>query len=480
MYFIVEGHSFVYDVQTIIQVFYPNEKYAIVTEIGEGITVLSRIQAENCYAAVFESGKKVVEKSLEIYDNNVKALKRLIKLTICDCLSRLTGMRPSWGIITGIRPAKSVHSLWREGISDEQIKARLVDRFLALPKKAALAIEIAKAEANVFRTSPKNSISFYAGIPFCPTTCLYCSFASYPIEKNRAKVDSYIDALMKELLFCKQYAEGRYLESFYIGGGTPTSLNSLQLERLLYFINDNFDIQNIKEFTVEAGRPDTITKEKLAILKKYGATRISVNPQTMNDKTLQLIGRRHSVLEFVNAYELARSEGFDNINIDVILGLPDETVDDVKYTMERISRLNPNAITVHTLAIKRASELKQSLAFQNIAKLSVMEEMLLEASEACRNMGLLPYYMYRQKNSEGNFENVGYAKPGYECVYNVQIMCERQNIIATGAGASTKIVTHIDGEDEFRIERVFNVKNVDEYINRIDEMLDRKRKGVLL
>lgn len=479
MDFIVEGHNYKYEVQTIIQVFYPNENYTALDKPSEnGITILSRMRTEHdvCYAAVFDSGEKVLEKSLQIYDNNEKERKRLIKLSIYYCLAKFTGIKPFWGIMTGIRPAKRIYELRQKGFTDDQARQILIDKFLVNPQKADLSIEVAKAEAAILDKNDGSSISIYAGIPFCPTRCSYCSFAAYSIEKYKDKVYLYIDTLMKELEFVRRYSDRKYVESFYIGGGTPTSLNDAQLERLLACADANFDIKNIKEYTVEAGRPDTITKEKLRLLKKYGVNRISINPQTMNERTLKTIGRNHTVEQFLYAYKMAVVEGFENINIDLILGLPNETLDDVKNTMDAIMQINPVSITIHTLAIKRASELKGIMSDISFASAEDTENMINMSSGVCKEMGLKPYYMYRQKNSSGNFENVGYAKKGFECIYNVQIMGERQTIIAAGAGAATKTVCL----EENRIERVFNVKNVDEYINRIDEMLERKRKGVII
>jgi oxygen-independent coproporphyrinogen-3 oxidase len=484
MNFILEGHQDTYEVQTIIQVFYPNENYAVLDAPSEyGVTVLSRVTMDEniCYAAVFESGEKVLEKSLQIYDNNVKELKRAIKLSIYDCLLRFTRIRPFWGILTGIRPSKTIREYLLQGCTEVQAKQKMTERFLVCPQKAALSLAVAQSEAAVLNTNDGSSVAVYTGIPFCPTRCSYCSFAAYAISEyqSRGRVDLYIDTLIKELKFIKRYTDQKYLESFYIGGGTPTALNDAQLERLLAAVAENFNIYNTKEFSVEAGRPDTITREKLKLLRKYGVSRISINPQTMQERTLKTIGRAHTVAQFLSAYQLAREEGLENINIDLILGLPGETAADVNHTMTEIEKLCPVSVTVHTLAIKRASELKRMIPENDryrIASADEMEQMLEISSSVCRTMGLKPYYMYRQKNSSGNFENVGYAKKGFECVYNVQIMGERQTIIAAGAGAVSKIVSLAEN----RIERVFNVKNVDEYITRIDEMLDRKQKGVIL
>ena len=481
MNYILEGHSYRNDVQTMIQVFYPNESYGQLDapeQAGSEPVVLSRMQiAEGlCVAAVFESGRIVAEKSQPILYGNEKEYKRLVKLTIYECLTERTGIRPPWGLLTGIRPSKMVHELWRQGLDDEGAKRALMADCLILPEKAELAAAVARAEGAVFAGSEEDSVALYIGIPFCPTRCQYCSFAAYPLEGYQNRVESYLDTLLKELAFLVPYTKGRRLESVYIGGGTPTALAEGQVERLLSGLAGLYDLSQVAEFSVEAGRPDTITREKLRLLRRYGVHRISINPQTMHQQTLDRIGRRHTVEEFISAYELARDEGFDHINIDLILGLPEETPDHVAATMERLVALSPAAVTVHTLAVKRASALKEGLSQINLTDADTMEKMLAIAASACENMGLRPYYMYRQKNSSGNFENVGYARPEYTGIYNVQIMAERQTILAAGAGAITKICL----PHENRVERVPNVKNIDEYCSRIDEMLERKRKGVIL
>jgi oxygen-independent coproporphyrinogen-3 oxidase len=290
------------------------------------------------------------------------------------------------------------------------------------------------------------------------------------LKQYADRVDRYLDALEKEMQVSAQLIEGRELESIYIGGGTPTSLNEKQLERLMSCVEKYFDRSKLKEYTVEAGRPDTITREKLHIIKKYNADRISINPQTLNDETLRVIGREHNTEMFLNAFKMAREEGHNHINTDIILGLPGEGKEQVIRTMEGLAELSPESITVHTLAVKRASRLKETLEMYAMTEFKTMEEMLAVAAEYTKNMGLFPYYMYRQKNMVGNFENVGYCKPGCQGVYNVQIMEEKQSIFALGAGGSTKIVN----PETNHIDRVFNVKSVDDYINRIDEMIERK------
>ena len=327
----------------------------------------------------------------------------------------------------------------------------------------------------------------YIGIPFCPTTCSYCSFTSYPIGEWKQRVDEYLDAVCKELTFIASVSKDKKLNTVYIGGGTPTTLEPEQLDRLLTHLETHFSYADLKEITVEAGRPDSITREKLEVLKEHKIGRISINPQTMQQKTLDAIGRKHSVEDIYHVYKVARELGFDNINMDLIAGLPGETAEDMKDTLEQILKLAPDSLTVHALAMKRASRLTQEQKGQvresneeaEIAKnLSAMIQL---ASDYAMQMNLEPYYLYRQKNIAGNFENVGYAKVDKAGIYNILIMEEKQSIVAVGAGASTKIVVPenqvvLDEKtgNPKKIIRTENVKDVDQYIQRIDEMIERK------
>ena len=314
----------------------------------------------------------------------------------------------------------------------------------------------------------------------CPTTCLYCSFTSYPLNRYKEKVDAYVDSVIKELRFLGKQLQAKELNSVYIGGGTPTTLEPAQLDRLINALKDNFDFSNVKEFTVEAGRPDSITRDKLMTLKKQNVSRISINPQTMKQHTLELLGRNHTVERVNETFWMARKAGFDNINMDVIVGLPEEDEVDFCNTMYKIHELDPDSVTVHTLVIKRASRMRreQMESGGEIRPEDTLIPIIQKASEdILRDYGYLPYYMYRQKNKAGttrntNQENVAYAKPGKECLYNTLIMEEWETIVALGSGGSTKYVIH----EENRMERIENVKSVDDYIHRIDEMIERKKK----
>lgn len=376
-----------------------------------------------------------------------------------------------WGILTGIRPVKIVTGLMEKGQDESYIRDYLKKTYSVSEEKIDLSLHIAKNELNILKDIDyKNGYSLYIGIPFCPSTCAYCSFTSYSITKYQNIVDSYLEALFKEIDFTSNKFKYKKLNTVYIGGGTPTSLNAVQLDALLSKIKSSFDLSDLLEFTVEAGRPDSITREKLEVLTKHETDRISINPQTMKEKTLELIGRQHTVEDVKNAFHLARECGFDNINMDFIIGLPDENYEDVKNTMEQALKLRPDCVTIHSLAIKRAARLSTDREqFKDYSRINNNEIMMLTAQYA-KKMDLEPYYLYRQKNMAGNMENVGYAFSGKASRYNILIMEEKQTILALGAGAITKLVF-----PEGRIERISNVKNVEQYIARIDEMIERKK-----
>ncbi len=411
-----------------------------------------------CFTGIPENSKKKYVKA---------ELKRLVYKT----LKELTKKELPWGALTGIRPVKLATGLIESNpkISDEDICRYLKENYLVSDKKAALSISIARKEYELLKSIDyKNGYSLYIGIPFCPTTCLYCSFTSYPIKAYQKKTEPYLKALLKEMEYVAKEFQHKRLNSIYFGGGTPTTLEADQLERLLLAVQKNFDLTYCQEFTVEAGRPDSITEEKLRVLKKYGVTRISINPQTMNQRTLDLIGRYHTVEQVREAFWMAREIGFDNINMDFIVGLPQENIEDIEYSMQEAQKLNPDSLTIHSLAIKRAARLNmQKEQYKGLAMKNSMEIMEL-CEQYARKMGMEPYYLYRQKNIAGNMENVGYARKAG--IYNILIMEEKQTIVACGAGSVSKRV-YPDG----RIERSENVKDVSQYIERIGEMIERKK-----
>lgn len=377
-----------------------------------------------------------------------------------------------WGILDGIRPVKLARKLLK---SEESINAA-IDAFIreynADFQKAELAVKIASIENPIIDAMNPNGVSLYIGIPFCPTRCLYCSFVSNSGAKSAKLIPEYLNCLNREIEHTAKIVKeaGKTVESVYIGGGTPTTLDKDQLGRLLEKLFVTFDLSNNKEFTVEAGRPDTVTKEKLETIKRYGIDRISINPQTMNQKILDIIGRNHTPDDIRRAMYMARECGIKTINMDIIAGLPGETLDMFKYTVEEVEKLDPENTTVHTMSIKRSSKLHETLGDFALTDGDEVVKMVDFARDTVVSNGKNPYYLYRQKNMLGNLENVGYAKPGTESLYNIYIMEEVQTIISLGCGGVTKTV---DRETD-RIERIFNVKEPKDYIERIDEMLKRK------
>lgn len=408
-----------------------------------------------------------------------KELHEAFKCRLYTKLSAQLNKTLPWGYLTGVRPSKIAYTLLEKGADREQILEEFTKKHLVSEKKAQLALQVAQTEKSILeKMDYKNGYSLYIGIPFCPTTCLYCSFTSYSLAAYQSKVQPYLEALLKEMKYVSEAMRGRRLDTVYFGGGTPTTLSAGQLDMLLTELERQFDLSACRELTVEAGRPDSITYEKLCVLKAHHVDRISINPQTMNQQTLDLIGRRHTVEQIEEAFALAGKAGLDNINMDMILGLPGENKEMVQHTLEKIKALAPESLTVHSLAIKRAAALNIWREKYLDLQMDNSDEIVSMAADYAHQMGHQPYYMYRQKNMAGNFENVGYSKPGLECIYNILIMEEKQTIIAMGAGASTKIVfqNETEGEQAGRIERIENVKDVTNYIQRIDEMIERKRK----
>lgn len=481
----IKDKSYIYDVFHIVKAFFPNE--TVEQEIDEEQKLFLELEVcgeENACRICAE-----VEE-LEPYETK-KEKKQYLDRKIYQELAAYSGKTLAWGILTGIRPTKIAMKMLEEQMEETEIQKNLVEQYLMSEEKARLGIEIAKREkAQLEQLDYEDGYSLYVGIPFCPTTCAYCSFTSYPIAAWKKRVDEYLDALCKEISYVGAISKEKKLNTIYIGGGTPTTLEADQLDRLLTHLEETFSYEEIKEITVEAGRPDSITREKLEVLKRHKIPRISINPQTMQQKTLDLIGRKHTVEDILRVYAMARELEFENINMDLIAGLPGETVEDVKDTLRQIEALSPDSITVHSLAVKRASRLAQMPELKEAAlqeeRGRQMEAMIDLAAESAARMGMEPYYLYRQKNIAGNFENVGYAKVDKAGIYNILIMEEKQSIVAVGAEASTKAVfPAAEGQSENgqpgkevklekRIERVENVKDVGQYIARIDEMIERK------
>ena len=464
------NHNERYAVCEIAMAYFPRTKFEDVCEIPEdGDYIISTLEkGNNEYKYITEISYNGKIRSNTIIKSEYN--KTYFKQSFHAIAKELIGGFLPWGVLTGIRPGKIARELLDTGLSENQVKSRFLDFYLTTDKKAELALEVAKNEIHTLENIDKNGISLYVGIPFCPTRCLYCSFTSQSIKFTSKFVEPYLEALYKEIEYTSEKLKNTpyHIETVYIGGGTPTSLTDVQLNGLIEKLYMEFDLSNIKEFSVEAGRPDTITWEKLNVLKNNNITRISINPQTINDRTLKLIGRNHTAREFIESYNMAMSIGLTNINTDLIAGLPGESAEDFLKTLDCIESLNPKNVTVHTMSIKRSSFLAQDYDTYTISGAETVNTMLDLAYDRMKAMGKIPYYMYRQKNMLGNLENVGYCNKGYESLYNIYIMEEVQSIIALGAGASTKIVK---GDN---ISRVFNVKDVYEYITRHDEMLKRK------
>ncbi len=475
--------NYEYDVQALIKSFYPEEQVQILTPMTREETrrqlegkARVRIQVREDGVSVFWDG------AVSFFDPGPRGregLKDGFKRFFYELLADLSGRTLPWGNLTGIRPTKIAYRMLEEGKSGGEILDFYQKRHFVSDEKARLALEIAGRERTLLsRVHYQGGYSLYLGIPFCPSTCLYCSFPSYPIGGYRDRTDRYVDCLIREMELTAELQKGKILDSVYMGGGTPTTLEPCQLDRLLSALREIFDCSTAQEFTVEAGRADSITRDKLEALKRHGVSRISVNPQTMQQRTLDLIGRKADVIQVREAYRLAREMGFDNINMDLILGLPGEKEAEVEDTVQQVEELAPDSLTVHSLAIKRASRLNQWIQENGVSLLCNTDGTMRIAAEGAKRMGLEPYYLYRQKNMSGNFENVGYAKEGKLGLYNVLIMEEVQDIVALGAGSISKKVryqTAQDGGEDVLIERCENVKEVAQYIERIDEMLERKR-----
>ena len=470
--------QFEYDIHALIKAFYPEWELKVLTpesvvrdrKVRETVPVMELWFEEDKVIFKTQSAHKYVWNLTEKLE--MGAYKNALKRFLYTSLREETGISLPWGNLTGIRPTKIAMTMMEQGKSDEEIKAFLREEHFVSGEKIELGMEIAKRESEILsRLHYEDGYSLYIGIPFCPTTCLYCSFTSFPISVWKDRVADYLTALEKELEAVARMYEGRILDTVYIGGGTPSSLSAEELDRLLTKLKVTFDFRTVQEFTVEAGRADSITEEKLRVLYRHGVTRISVNPQTMKQETLQLIGRHHTVEQVIEAFRMAREIGFTNINMDIILGLPEETEEDVVHTIEAIKELDPDSLTVHSLAVKRASKLGKWIEENGITAYNNTEETMKIAAQGAKDMDMVPYYLYRQKNMSGNFENVGYSKEDKYGIYNILIMEEKQTIVACGAGTITKRV-YPDG----RIERCDNVKDVGLYIEKIEEMIERKRK----
>ncbi len=458
MEIITKGHEAKNAVQQILQLFFSLDDSVFAESVLEGNISRARVVFENCQA----TGEAVSFNDEKMYVTNA------IKKAVFHACKKLSQMPTPWGISTGIRPAKNVTKLFNEGFNKEYVLNHLKDEFLIEDNKARLSIAVAEKEKAILDSMGKNSVSIYVGIPFCPSRCSYCSFISQATEHNNKFVEPYTKALIKEIEHSGKLLEKTDLkvESVYFGGGTPTAIPENLLESIIVSLKDNFDLSTVKEFCVEAGRPDTFSKQMMDMLVRQKVGRISINPQSMHQKTLDKIGRKHSVEDIKRAFYLAHEAGIQSINADLIAGLPDEDEAMMEYSVNEILKENPQAVTVHTLYMKRAADLIDS--FSKLRFTNGVAGMVNKAYSLLTNNGFDPYYMYKQRNTLGNLENVSYARSGHESIYNVYIMEEVQPILALGAGGSSKIVT------KSGIDRIYNPKEAGDYTNRIDEVLQRK------
>ena len=466
----VKNHNFHFELENLTRLFFPNEKITVIrdfsepqppyiyTEVSDKITISVNIGS-------FNKSETAVKK-LTDDDNELVSAQLLYKL-LCD----FTGLTQPWGILTGVRPVKLLRRLAEES-SEEQAVKKFEKDFFVSNEKIALSRETEHNERKILELSKPESFSLYVGIPFCPSRCSYCSFVMASIERAEKLIEPYTKLLCEEI---KQTAEianklGLRLETVYFGGGTPTTLSAEQLDTVLGTVNNSFDMSTCREFTVEAGRPDTIDIAKLFALKENKVDRISINPQTVNDEVLKTIGRKHTAQQFFDAFELARKCGFDNINTDLIAGLPTDTTESFKNSLDSIVRLNAECITVHTLCMKRASRLTTEGVTLDLQQARDAREMLAYTQNILGQNEYIPYYMYRQSRMVGNLENVGWSKRGFESLYNVYVMDETHTILACGSGGVTKLKRN----NPDYLERIFNFKYPYEYIDRFDELIQRK------
>lgn len=474
------GHNFDYEMEKLIRLFLPNEKIEVLHNkqtdkkcaVCEVLTDADNIIARA--SLTLENGEAQFESVVDQQINDTrKETQHELARQLFFCFEKLTGYRPNWGILTGVRPAK-LFLRYCNDYGTAYAENFFKNKFLVDDKKLTLCKAAVLGEEKIIKLSNDNSFSLYLSIPFCPSRCSYCSFVSHSVEKAQDIIPQYIDLLCEELKITAQIAKEQNLklETVYMGGGTPTTLTAEQLNRVLCTVRENFDMSTVREFTVEAGRPDTIDFDKLCAIKQNGVTRISINPQTMNDDVLKLIGRRHTADDTVRAFTLAREIGFDNINMDLIASLPGDSFESFKNTLDAILQLEPESVTVHSLALKRASTLNVNGEYEHIKSGEIASQMVNFARDTLTQNGILPYYMYRQSKTVGNLENVGYSKQGYEGLYNVYIMDETHTILACGASAVTKL----KDKSQKNIKRIFNFKYPYEYINGFSELISRKKE----
>lgn len=468
------GNSFKYEVESTLKLFFSISRFAfsenIEDAVGDNYVIAGKDGCRLYTDIMLEGDLSHAEKQFSEDTQDTIFEHELCRL-IFHLLSNRTGIVPPWGLMTGIRPVKRVIDLMNRGFSKNEIFSALTEKYEIKREKLELAYATAVNQRPILDKINTEAVSLYVSIPFCPTRCSYCSFVSHSMDSAIKLMPQYVEALCKELEITGRLVKetGTKIDTIYFGGGTPTSISAGELRTIMECVAKNFDLDSVREYSVEAGRPDTITEEKLHVIRELGAGRISVNPQTLNDDVLKVIGRKHSGSDFLRSFELARKIGFTNINTDLIAGLPTESAESFKNTLDRIIELDPESITVHTLTLKRAATLFAS-GSEYVSNPAA--EMVDYSIERLMKSGYLPYYMYRQKNTLDNLENVGYAKKGFESWYNIFIMDETQTILGTGCAASTKLVY-----DGGRIERIHNYKFPYEYINRFDQLMEKKKEA---
>ena len=469
MILIIDSHPFRYEMEALCRMFLhgrelkiteeaeipPKEDYIYTALEGDEITVKAKIDGK------YAEAKRTAE--------NDHA--RNMELAVFGVLTEILSIRPKWGVLTGIRPVKLAMQLHDMGLSEEEIRKKLEEERLVSDEKLDLLLTTMEHELEIRASSRPNSVSLYISIPFCPSRCSYCTFTSHSVEKAAKLIPQYVELLCGELKDIAVLIDeiGLHLETVYMGGGTPTVLTAKQLDRVLSTVNESFDMTGVRELTVEAGRPDTITAEKLAVLKKNGVGRISINPQTMDDEVLAAIGRKHTAEDVKNAFALAKTFDFDSINMDLISGLPGDNMEKFRKTIAEVIAMNPDNITLHTLTVKHGANLAPMAQSVFAATADAMNEY---AYGEFAKAGYFPYYLYRQKGTVDNLENVGFCKLGKEGIYNIFIMDETHTVLSAGAGGVTKLKAPYDK----KIERIFNFKYPYEYIERFELMNERKEQ----
>ena len=474
MKLIFRGHDFRYAVEQSLLAFFPDQRPVYGGEDADtAVVALSAGPRLHTAATTLTVGGRTargvsrmeIPAGLDAYGQE-RLKQRIVKLSFFKAARELTGVTPAWGALTGIRPAKLAAGLLEEGKSERETERILRDTYFVSPARRRLCIQCAQAGLEAKRGLAPEEISLYVGIPFCPTRCAYCSFVSNSVEKSFHWIEPYLEALFAEIDSAAEMVRdlGLRVKSFYMGGGTPTTLSAGQMDRLLGRLGEAFDLGGIVESTVEAGRPDTITREKMAVLRRNGVTRVSVNPQSMEDHVLNAIGRRHSAGDIRRAMELVDQAGFPHVNMDLIAGLPEDTPEGFRRSLDEVIGFGTDNVTVHTLSLKKGSRI--TLEGTRIPTVEEVADMLDYADPALRQAGFGPYYVYRQKYMSGSFENAGWCRAGGTGWYNIYIMEELHSILSLGAGGSTKMVDPARS----RIERVFNLKYPQEYVQRPEKI----------